>query len=80
MALIQVILLGIWTLIQDKIEMKVLHLKNIGSHDYKSCSVGNENLFSLIFGNDLILVLLSIVMAYRGRNSKYKYFIFKIYI
>ena len=77
--ILQLVLLTFWTLTQNGVEMKKKYLKNKSIYyEYQQCSMGNEYIFSLIFFVDYILLLLSIYVAYQGRNSNF--FFFYIYI
>ncbi|KAG4106109.1 hypothetical protein H8356DRAFT_1631042, partial [Neocallimastix lanati (nom. inval.)] len=67
--ILQLVLLTFWTLTQNGVEMKKKYLKNKSIYyEYQQCSMGNEYIFSLIFFVDYILLLLSIYVAYQGRN------------
>ena len=47
------------------------NLLGVGNYSVNVCSIGNESLFTAIFVLDYCLVVLSIIMSYQGRNSKY---------
>jgi len=49
------------------------NLKNAGIYQITVCSTGNESLLTSIFVLDYCLLILSIIMAYQGRNSKFFY-------
>jgi len=50
------------------------NLSGVGIYSVNVCSIGNEGLFTAIFVLDYCLVVLSIMMSYQGRNSKYFFF------
>ncbi|ORX41872.1 hypothetical protein BCR36DRAFT_338509, partial [Piromyces finnis] len=64
----QLILMVLWTFSQDGVIKKTMYLDNYGSYDYNSCSTGNKYILSVIYGFDYILLIISIINAYRGRN------------
>jgi len=65
----QLILLTWWTFKHDGVTEKESYIKNVGSYKYNTCSIGNENILTLIFLIDYTLLVISIIMSYRGRNS-----------
>ncbi|ORY86449.1 hypothetical protein LY90DRAFT_663100 [Neocallimastix californiae] len=71
----QLILLTWWTFKHDGVTEKESYIKNVGSYKYNTCSIGNENILTLIFLIDYTLLVISIIMSYRGRNipSEFNY-------
>eukprot|EP00833_Pecoramyces_ruminatium_P018411 jgi/Orpsp1_1/1192443/evm.model.d7180000093286.1 len=67
--IIQFLLLTFWTFTQKGIETKERLIKDTSVfYEYQKCSNGNVYIFSLIFLVDYVLLLISIYIAYRGRN------------
>jgi len=73
-ATIQFILLIVWTLTQKGVLTKTRYYGDYIYYNYKSCSTGNKYILSLLYAFDYILLLSSILNAYRGRNSMKKIF------
>jgi len=67
--IIQIFLLSIWSIFHKGLNIKHSKLFNIGYYDYSVCSYGDKNIITIIFLIDYILVLISIISAYKGRNS-----------
>ncbi|ORX49381.1 hypothetical protein BCR32DRAFT_298617 [Anaeromyces robustus] len=67
-SIVQLFLLTFWTFTQKGVETKQKYLEDVGYYDYTYCSLGNETLLIIIFGFDYILLVLSIILAYRGRQ------------
>lgn len=67
--IIQLILLCIWTFTQKGIINKEKTLINGIKYNYETCSRGNEAILSIIFSVDYILLLVSIIISYKGRKS-----------
>ncbi|ORX69814.1 hypothetical protein BCR32DRAFT_272429 [Anaeromyces robustus] len=66
---IQFILLVIWTLTQEGITTIDRYVNEIGFFfKENTCSIGSEYALNPMFGLDFILLMLSILMSYRGRN------------
>ncbi|KAL6607703.1 hypothetical protein U3516DRAFT_15133 [Neocallimastix sp. 'constans'] len=66
--IIQIFLLSIWSIFHKGLNIKHSKLFNIGYYDYSVCSYGDKNIITIIFLIDYILVLISIISAYKGRN------------
>ncbi|ORX72576.1 hypothetical protein BCR32DRAFT_100871 [Anaeromyces robustus] len=64
----QVIMLIMWTFTHEGVILKNRNLKFLINFQYESCSLGNESILTLIFSIDYILLLLSVLTTYRGRN------------
>ncbi|KAL6590554.1 hypothetical protein U3516DRAFT_651457 [Neocallimastix sp. 'constans'] len=64
----QFILLLLWTFTQKGIEIGKKYYNYIGHYDYEKCSLGNVLILKLIFFIDYILIIISIIVAYRGRK------------
>jgi len=64
----QLILLTWWTFTHKGVEERESYIKDVGSYKYNACSIGNENILTLIFLIDYTLLVISIIMSYRGRN------------
>jgi len=69
---IQAILILFWVISNNGVEKKIEYIENVGNYEREVCSNGNETLLSLIIYISYILLFLSVLTSFRGRNSKYK--------
>jgi len=65
----QLILLIIWSFTFRGIESESIYLENVGYYNNEICSIGNIYILNVIFVIDYILLIISIIISYRGRNS-----------
>lgn len=68
--IIQIILLIIWSFTQNGVVMKQYYIEEIGNYELGECSIGNEYILTAMFVVDFALLVISIIMAYHGRNGK----------
>ena len=75
---IQIILLAIWSYTNDGMGKKIKAIKSDNFYEYQECSIGNKKFLIIMFCIDAVVLFLSIVSAFQGRNSKFYLFIYKI--
>jgi len=66
----QLVLLILWTLTNEGIGTKLKYINNVGRYTDQVCSTGDPYIINLMFITGYLLLMISIINTYRGRNSK----------
>ncbi|ORY22803.1 hypothetical protein LY90DRAFT_515332 [Neocallimastix californiae] len=63
-----IILLAIWSYTNDGMGKKIKAIKSDNFYEYQECSIGNKKFLIIMFCIDAVVLFLSIVSAFQGRN------------
>ncbi|KAL6636388.1 hypothetical protein U3516DRAFT_774224 [Neocallimastix sp. 'constans'] len=65
---LQLILLILWTFTQNGVKKRTCYLNKYVFYENDECSKGSQFILIVIFGIDYLLLLISVIISYRGRN------------